>query len=71
MAKAMGAKMLKKQLEKEAIKQKAKATALAKVGPLASNAGEFIERSKQKYDITKVIKDLDSDTFAEIRAEVD
>lgn len=71
MAKAIGAKMLKKQLEKEAIKQKAKTAALNKVGALTQNQGEFLDRAKQKFDVTKAIKNLDSDAFGEKRAEVD
>ena len=56
MAKAIGAKLLRKQMEKEALKAKAKAADLNKArGTVMVNQSEFLDRDKQRFDVTKAI----------------
>ena len=56
MAKAIGAKILKKKLEAQQAKDKAKFAAMAKDrGGVNQNQAEFLDRDKQKFDITKMI----------------
>ena len=40
-------------------------------GSLVTNSTEFLDRGKQRFDVTKAIQNLDSDTFAEIVQEKD
>lgn len=68
----MGAKMLKKQMEKQALKDKAKAAAIAsKAGTNIINQAEFLDRAKQRFDVSKAIANLDSETFAAVKEKED
>ena len=65
-AKYMGAKMLKKQLEKEKAKAQAKEDERANKKNIQGNQGEILDRKKQKFDITQSTMAADGD-FIEIR----
>ena len=52
MAKYMGAKMLKKQIEKE--QKKAEAMAVRATKKVHGNKTETIDRAKQRFDITSI-----------------
>ena len=49
-AKYMGAKMLQKQMQKK--KEEDAAREKRKKGSTIANAGEFLDRKKQRFDIT-------------------
>lgn len=70
--KAIGAKILKQQLAKQAAKDKEKANKTAKAaGQAVLNQGEYLDRGKQRFDVTKAIANLDSNTFAKVVQEED
>ena len=59
--------MLKKQMDKDAAKQKAKDEARAgKRGIAIGNAGEMLDRKKQRFDLTQSSMDVDGD-FEDIK----
>ncbi len=66
-AKYMGAKMLKKQIEKE---QAAKA-AVRKKGTVHGNRNEFLDRDAQKFDLTQSSMMADGDFEDKIEDEVE
>ena len=55
MARNMGAMMVKREQQKEATKQRAKAAAQSKDRAIATNNSEFIDRDRQRFDVTKAI----------------
>ena len=65
----MGAKMLKKQMEKDLAKAKAKEEARSK-NKTTGNQGEFLDRGKQKFNMTAAVLQGDDD-FKEIDEKKD
>lgn len=64
-ARNAGAKMLKKQMEKERAKEKA---AQRTKGTVHVNKGEFLDRNKQKFELTQSSMMADGD-FEEPKEE--